>query len=56
MFCRDDSPQGKSEFVYIDDLVPGAHLLRQVEKHIKFSFGALPGAAGSSDREVQLGS
>lgn len=38
MFTRDDSPQGKSEFVYIEDLVPKDHLLRKVEKHIKFSF------------------
>lgn len=38
MFSRGGSPQGKSEFVYIEDLVPPDHLLRKVEKHIKFSF------------------
>jgi len=38
MFQRRDSAQGKAEFVCIEDLVPGDHLLRQVEKHIKFSF------------------
>jgi transposase len=38
VFTRDDSSQGKSEFVYIEDLVPQDHLLRKVEKHIKFSF------------------
>ena len=38
MFSRGGSPQGKSEFVYIEDLVPQDHLLRKVEKCIKFSF------------------
>ena len=38
MFQRRDSTQQKTEFVCIEDLVPSDHLLRQVEKHIKFSF------------------
>ncbi len=38
MFTRNDSSQSKSEFVCIEDLVPKDHLLRKVEKSVKFSF------------------
>ena len=38
MFSREDSSQLQCEFVYIENLVPGDHLLRKVEKHIEFSF------------------
>lgn len=38
MFQRRDSSQQQAEFVCIEDLVPSDHLLRKVEKHIKFSF------------------
>jgi transposase len=38
MFTRNDSSQSKSEFVCIEDLVPQDHLLRKVEKSVKFSF------------------
>jgi len=38
MFNRKDSPQLRSEFVCIEDLVPKDHLLRKIERHIKFSF------------------
>jgi transposase len=38
MFQRRDSSQQQAEFVCIENLVPVDHLLRQVEKHIKFSF------------------
>jgi transposase len=38
VFRRSDSVQTKQEFVCIEDLVPGDHLLRQIDKHIKFSF------------------
>lgn len=38
MFRQNGSPQLQSEFVCIENLVPGDHLLRKVEKHIKFSF------------------
>lgn len=38
MFTRDDSSQMQSEFVCIENLVPKDHLLRKVDKHIKFSF------------------
>lgn len=38
MFRRNDSSQTKQEFVCIEDLVPQDHLLRQIDKHIKFSF------------------
>ena len=38
MFQKRDSSQGQMEFVCIENLVPSDHLLRQVEKHIKFSF------------------
>ena len=38
MFTHRDSSQAKHEFVYIEDLVPRDHLLRQIDKHIKFAF------------------
>jgi len=38
MFHRDDIKQVKGEFVCIEDLVPADHLLRQIDKHIKFGF------------------
>ena len=38
MFQKRDSSQQKAEFICIEDLVPADHLLRKVEKHIKFSF------------------
>lgn len=38
MFRRNDSLQTKHEFVCIEDLIPGDHLLRQIDKHIKFGF------------------
>lgn len=38
MFHKDDIKQVRSEFVCIEDLVPSDHLLRQIDKHIKFGF------------------
>ena len=38
MFQKRDSSQSQMEFVCIENLVPPDHLLRKVEKHIKFSF------------------
>jgi transposase len=38
MFHKDDIKQVRSEFVCIEDLVPADHLLRQIDKHIKFAF------------------
>jgi transposase len=38
MFHKDDIKQVRSEFVCIEDLVPTDHLLRQIDKHIKFGF------------------
>jgi transposase len=38
MFHKDDIQQVKGEFVCIEDLVPADHLLRQIDKHIKFAF------------------
>lgn len=38
MFRKDDIKQVRSEFVCIEDLVPADHLLRQIDKHIKFAF------------------
>ena len=38
MFHKDDIKQVQSEFVCIEDLIPKDHLLRQIDKHIKFAF------------------
>ncbi len=38
MFQRQESSQSQMEFVCIEELVPPDHLLRKVDKHIKFSF------------------
>jgi transposase len=38
LFRQNDSSQTKHEFVCLEDLVPQDHLLRQIDKHIKFSF------------------
>jgi transposase len=38
VFRRNDSSQTKHEFVCIEDLIPQDHLLRQIDKHIKFGF------------------
>ncbi|MCF6349192.1 MAG: IS1182 family transposase [Flavobacteriaceae bacterium] len=38
MFQRQDSSQNQMEFICIEDLVPPDHLLRKIDKHIKFSF------------------
>jgi transposase len=38
MFNRKDSRQLRSEFICIEDLVPQDHLLRKIERSIKFSF------------------
>jgi len=38
MFNRSDSRQLRQEFICIEDLVPKDHLLRQIDRHIKFGF------------------
>jgi len=38
MFQKHESSQSQMEFICIEDLVPSDHLLRKVERHIKFSF------------------
>lgn len=38
MFQRREGSQNQAEFICIEDLVPPDHLLRKIEKHIKFNF------------------
>jgi hypothetical protein len=38
MFQKRDTSQNRVEFVCIEDLVPRDHLLRKIQRHIKFNF------------------